>query len=68
MVHFKKVKKTLKITQGLGVPTCPINDKKVEKLNRLCLLIDELPLEVAEKIGISYSSCKAIFTNILDMK
>ena len=52
-----------------GRPSTSITDENVEKIKTIVLANHRIIIrEVAEGKGISYGSCEAIFTNVLNIK
>ncbi|XP_025155020.1 putative uncharacterized protein FLJ37770 [Harpegnathos saltator] len=52
-----------------GRPSTSTSDKNVKKVKEIVPANRRITIrEVAEEIGISYDSCEAIFTNVLNMK
>jgi len=64
----KRAVKTLKMTR-VGQPGTLTTNENVEQIKKIVLVNRRITIrDVAEEVGISYRSYKAIFTKVLGMK
>ncbi|XP_011146696.2 putative uncharacterized protein FLJ37770 [Harpegnathos saltator] len=66
--RFQEGREDIEDDARSGRPSTSTSDENVEKVKEIVLANRITIREVAEEIGISYGSCEAIFTNVLNMK
>ena len=67
--RFKEGREDVNDNARPGRPSTSATDKNIEAVKKIILNKRRITIrEVADKVGISFRSCQAIFTDILDMK
>lgn len=67
--RFQEGREDIEDDARSGRPSSSTNDENVKKIKAIVLANRRITIrEAAEEIGISYGSCEAIFTNVLNMK
>ena len=66
---FKQGLEDVNLNAGSGRPSASATDENIEAVNEIILNNRRITIrEFADDVGISFSTCQAIFTDVLSMK